>query len=220
MPPAFSPAALFQSVSDDSRLRLLRLLVQQELNVRELVRITGLSQPRVSKHLAVLREQGWIVQRREGTWSWYQTVAPEDFGPGEEIFLQVSRAADSVPEAGSDDGRLGIVMGDRQARARDFFSGIADRWDTIREEFEHPDIRIGALGALVTPGLKILDIGTGTGAMLPVFAAAAETVVALDNSEAMLARARALCSSDGLAHGDFCQADVQANPSRAPFQPI
>ena len=64
------PAALFQSVSDDSRLRLLRLLHRQELNVQELVRITGLSQPRVSKHLAVLRDQGWLRQRREGTWSW------------------------------------------------------------------------------------------------------------------------------------------------------
>jgi len=208
LPAAFSPAALFQSVSDDSRLRLLRLLGREELNVRELVRITGLSQPRVSKHLAVLREQGWITQRREGTWSWYQTVVPEDFGPGEQIFNQISRAADMVAEAGTDDGRLEVVLGDRRARAKDFFSGIADRWDTIRAEFEHPDIRMGAIGALVTSNLKILDIGTGTGAMLPVFAAAAETVVALDNSEAMLARARVLCRTEGLDNVEFCNADV------------
>jgi ubiquinone/menaquinone biosynthesis C-methylase UbiE len=208
LPPVFSPAALFQSVSDDSRLRLLRLLGREELNVRELVRITGLSQPRVSKHLAVLREQNWITQRREGTWSWYRAVAPKEFGPGEQIFRQITRAADMVPEAREDDGNLGVVLGDRQARAKDFFSGIADRWDTIRQEYEHPDIRIGAIGALVAPDLKILDIGTGTGAMLPVFAAVAGTVVALDNSEAMLARARALCQSEGLGNVEFCNADV------------
>ncbi len=208
MRPVFSPAALFQSVSDESRLRLLRLLGKQELNVQELVQITGLSQPRVSKHLAVLREQGWIKQRRSGTWSWYTAVAPEEFEPGEQIFLQISAAADMVPESSADDGRLGIVLGDRQAKAKDFFSGIADRWDTIREEFEHPDIRIGAISALVVPNLKILDIGTGTGAMLPVFAAAAETVVALDNSEAMLTRARALCRTEGLDNVRFCNADV------------
>jgi ArsR family transcriptional regulator len=208
LPSVFSPAALFQSVSDASRLRLLRLLGQQELNVREMVRITGLSQPRVSKHLAVLREQGWITQRREGTWSWYRAVAPKEFRPGEEIFRQVTRAADMVPEARQDDGQLGIVLGDRQARAKDFFSSIADRWDSIREEFEHSDIRIGTIGALAEPELKILDIGTGTGAMLPVFAAVAASVVALDNSEAMLARARALCRTEGLDNVDFCNADV------------
>jgi 2-polyprenyl-3-methyl-5-hydroxy-6-metoxy-1,4-benzoquinol methylase len=208
LPPVFSPAALFQSVSDESRLRLLRLLGNQELNVQELVQITGLSQPRVSKHLAVLRKQGWIKQRREGTWSWYATVSAAEFGPGEQIFRQISTAADMVPHSAADDGRLGIVLKNRQAKAKDFFSGIADRWDTIREEFEHPDIRIGAISALVTPKLKILDIGTGTGAMLPVFAAAAETVVALDNSEAMLARARALCRTEGLENVQFCNADV------------
>jgi ArsR family transcriptional regulator len=208
LPSIFSPAALFRSVSDDSRLRLLRLLGSQELNVRELVRITGLSQPRVSKHLAVLRKQGWIRQRREGTWSWYAAVAPEDFGPGEPIFRQVFQAADMVPQAGADDGRLAVVLQERQDRAKDFFSGIADRWDTIREEFEHPDIRIGALSALVRPRLTILDIGTGTGAMLPVFAGAAASVVALDNSAAMLTRARALCRTEGLDNVAFCQADV------------
>jgi len=187
-------------------------LGREELNVRELVRITGLSQPRVSKHLAVLREQDWITQRREGTWSWYRAVAPEEFGPGEQIFRQITRAADMVPEARGDDGKLGFVLGDRQARAKDFFSGIADRWDTIRQEYEHPDIRIGAIGALVAPNLKILDIGTGTGAMLPVFAAAADTVVALDNSEAMLARARALCRNEGLDNVEFCNADVRDIP--------
>jgi ArsR family transcriptional regulator len=44
--------------------------------------------------------------------------------------------------------------------------------------------------------------------MLPVFAAAAETVVALDNSEAMLARARVLCRTEGLDNVEFCNADV------------
>ncbi len=208
LPPVFSPAALFQSVSDDSRLRLLRLLGREELNVRELVRITGLSQPRVSKHLAVLREQDWITQRREGTWSWYRAVDPEEFAPGEQIFRQITGAADMVPEAHGDDGKLGVVLGDRQVRAKDFFSGIADRWDTMRQEYEHPDIQIGTIGALVEDDLKILDIGTGTGAMLPVFAAVADTVVALDNSEAMLARARALCKSEGLNNVEFCNADV------------
>jgi DNA-binding transcriptional ArsR family regulator len=70
------PSALFHSLSDPTRLRLLRLLHRQELNVQEMVRVTGLSQPRISKHLSILRDQGWLQQRREGTYNWYRTVGP------------------------------------------------------------------------------------------------------------------------------------------------
>lgn len=206
------PAALFQSVSDVSRLRLLRLLCRQELNVQELVRITGFSQPRVSKHLAVLREQGWLDQRREGTWSWYRAVAPEAFGPGEVLFHQVAAAADELHAAAEDDRTLARVLAERRARGRDLFASLADRWDDIRREYEHPEIRLGTLGALVDKRLRVLDIGTGTGAMLPVLAAAVGEVVAVDNSEAMLSRARALSAAHGLSNVRFCNADLVRLP--------
>lgn len=208
----FHPAALFQSLSDTSRLRLLRLLAREELNVRELVRITGLSQPRVSKHLAILREQGWLHQRKEGTWSWYQVVAPELF-PGEaELFRQALRAADAVTDANGDDASLVTVLADRAAESREFFAGIASRWDQIRQQYEHPDLQTRALSALVDRRLRILDIGTGTGGMLPVLASATDAVVALDNSLAMLGRAQALCRTEGLDSVRFCAADIRQLP--------
>jgi len=207
------PAALFQSVSDVSRLRLLRLLCRHELNVQELVRITELSQPRVSKHLSVLREQGWLTQRREGTWSWYRAVASDAFAAGRVLFDQVAAAADAVAEAKADDRRLAAVLAARRDRHRDFFAALADRWDDIREAYEHPDIRLGAVAALLDRRLRILDIGTGTGAMLPVFAGAADSVVALDNSGAMLERARELCAREGLDNVRLCNGDL----TRLPF---
>lgn len=207
-----NPAALFQSVSDSSRLRLLRLLGREELNVQELVRITGLSQPRVSKHLAVLRDQRWLEQRREGTWNWYRCVAPERFAAGPEFFREVLLAADTVAEAEQDDQRLAGALRERLAATRDFFSGIADRWDELRSGFEHPDLQLGAISALVEPGLRILDIGTGTGAMLPVLAGARARVVALDNSQAMLDRARARARAEGLTGIGFCAGDIATLP--------
>lgn len=210
------PASLFQSISDPSRLRLLRLLFREELNVQEMVRITGLSQPRVSKHLAILREQQWLVQRREGTWSWYKAVFPADFNAGEVLFREVLAVADGVESGAQDDRLLSLVLAERQRKSRDFFSGIADRWDEMRSEFEHPDIRVGSLLALVDPDLRVLDIGTGTGAMLPLFAGAAGTLVALDNSQAMLVRAQARCRADELvgapARINFCAGDVVRLP--------
>lgn len=208
----FQPAALFQSLSDTSRLRLLRLLAREELNVRELVRITGLSQPRVSKHLAILREQGWLRQRKEGTWSWYQVVASGQFPAEAGLYRQVLRAADQVNEADHDDATLLKVLADREAAGREFFAGIAGRWDRIRQQYEHPDLQTRALSALVDRRLRILDIGTGTGGMLPVLASATDEIVALDNSLAMLGRAHDLCRNEGLDSVRFCAADIRQLP--------
>jgi SAM-dependent methyltransferase len=206
------PVALFQSVSDATRLRLLRLLTRDELNVQELVRLTGLSQPGVSRHLAVLRDQGWLVQRREGTWNWYRAADPDLTPAGPVLFAQVLAAAGRVEGAAADDRALALVQADRRARGRDRFAGIADRWDDLRAGYEHPDLRLGALGALAPAGLRVLDIGTGTGAMLPVFALADAWTVALDASGAMLARARARAAEQALADVRLCGGDLERLP--------
>jgi len=210
--PVNDPAALFHSLSDASRLRLLRLLRQEELNVQELVRITGLSQPRVSRHLAVLRDQGWLQQRREGTWAWYRAVAPGEAPLGAAFFEQAAAAADGVAEAVADDRTLAALLLERERRHDGFYAGLALKWDSIRNEYEHPDIRLGTVAALVARDLKVLDIGTGTGAMLPVLDGAVGTVVALDHSEAMLSRARILCRSEGLDRVTLCRGMVEHLP--------
>ena len=206
------PSALFHSLGDPNRLRLLRLVAREELNVQELVRITGLGQPGVSRHLAVLRDQGWLVQRRDGTFSWSRLVEPGRFAHGAELFAQLLAAADRVDGAARDDGLLAGVLAARRRRSDDFFAGLAARWDGIRREYEHPDIALGAVAALVDPGLRVLDIGTGTGAMLPVFGAAAGCVVALDHSRAMLERADALRRGEQLDTVVLCSGTVAALP--------
>jgi ArsR family transcriptional regulator len=97
-------------------------------------------------------------------------------------------------------------------RSRDFFAGVAGRWDQIRRAYEHPDIQLGALAALVDHRISVIDIGTGTGALLPVLAEAAGQVVAVDNSLQMLDRARELCKRVGLQGVEFQRADIQALP--------
>ena len=218
--PALPPATIFQAVSDPTRLRLLRLLHREELNVQEMVRILDMNQPRISKHLAVLRDAGWLRQRKEGTWSWYRAVAQGDFtadfmpdlAAGGALYDSVLAAADRVESAQEDDATLAVVLTERDVRARDFFAGIAGRWDQIRRTYEHPDIQLGAVSALVDDSLTVIDIGTGTGALLPLLAGAAGRVVAVDNSEAMLARARALCEQSNLAGVVFHKAHIQTLP--------
>jgi ubiquinone/menaquinone biosynthesis C-methylase UbiE/DNA-binding transcriptional ArsR family regulator len=206
------PAAFLQAVGDPTRLRILRLLGRGELTVQDMVQILGLSQPGVSKHLAILREAGWLSHRKDGTWGWYRLADRSDPGEGDDLPGAVLALAGRVPEADGDDEALRRVLADRDRRTGEFFAGIAGAWDQIRPAFEAPDIQAGAVAALVPPGLSVLDIGTGTGALLPLLAGAGAAVTAVDTSEAMLERARLLCEREQIAGVRFRSADVQALP--------
>lgn len=70
---SITPDTLFQMLSDATRLRLLMLLAaEQELCVCELTHALNLSQPKISRHLAHLRESGLLLTRREGQWMYYR----------------------------------------------------------------------------------------------------------------------------------------------------
>ncbi|MEE4411492.1 MULTISPECIES: metalloregulator ArsR/SmtB family transcription factor [unclassified Serratia (in: enterobacteria)] len=71
--PSLTPLKLFKNLSDDTRLNLVLLLRQAgELCVCELSGALGESQPKISRHLAMLRESGLLLDRREGKWIYYR----------------------------------------------------------------------------------------------------------------------------------------------------
>ncbi|MFA6002273.1 MAG: metalloregulator ArsR/SmtB family transcription factor [Thermoleophilia bacterium] len=65
-------AQLFKALSDDTRLRILGLLLEGELCVCDLVSILGLPQSTVSRHLAYLKNSGLVSDRRQGVWMHYR----------------------------------------------------------------------------------------------------------------------------------------------------
>ncbi len=67
------PIDLFRILGDETRLRCVALLAdQRELCVCELTRALGVSQPKISRHLATLRESGLVNDRRLGVWVYYR----------------------------------------------------------------------------------------------------------------------------------------------------
>ena len=70
-------AQLFKALSDDTRLRILGLLLEGELCVCDLVAILGLPQSTVSRHLSYLKHSGLVDDRRHGVWMHYQLAAGE-----------------------------------------------------------------------------------------------------------------------------------------------
>jgi ArsR family transcriptional regulator len=74
----FAIDLLFRALADPTRLRLLNLIADREICVCYFVEILGLSQPKISRHLAYLRRAGIAAARRQGRWMHYRLVVPQD----------------------------------------------------------------------------------------------------------------------------------------------
>lgn len=69
---------LFRALADRTRLRLLNLIADRDICVCYFVDILGLSQPKISRHLAYLRRAGIAAARRQGRWMHYRLLQPQD----------------------------------------------------------------------------------------------------------------------------------------------
>ena len=186
-------AALFRLLGDDARLRILRLLDAERLNVSELTSILGIAQSGVSRHLGLLKDAGLVEERKDAGFTYFR-LAPSlqtganGFGPVWPLLrTQFDSAAVSAPGR-ADDARLEEV---RRVRKENFDEHGADA--------EHRQIVPGrswaawarALGHLLPP-LVVADLGCGDGYLTVEASRFAKRVIAVDRSDAALARAREL----------------------------
>jgi ArsR family transcriptional regulator, arsenate/arsenite/antimonite-responsive transcriptional repressor len=77
---SFNMERFFQALGDNTRLRLLNLMGDQEICVCYFVEILDQPQPKISRHLAYLRSAGIVAPRREGKWMHYRIVMPPNIG--------------------------------------------------------------------------------------------------------------------------------------------
>lgn len=205
-------AALFQALADPTRLRILALLRAMELSVGELAQLLGQSQPRVSRHVRILSDSGLIGRRKEGSWVYLQLADP---GRTESLF---ATAQGLDPEAEqlftADAARLDSIRADRAEAARRYFEAHAATWDSIRS-LHIADAEIErAIASLLTdrPIGALLDIGTGTGRMLELFAPEAVSAIGIDRSSEMLRLARVKLEEAGISGASLRQGDMYALP--------
>jgi len=188
-------AALFRLLGDDARLRILRLLDAERLNVTELTSILGIAQSGVSRHLGLLKDAGLVEERRDAGYTFFR-LAPalqsgeNGFGP----VWPLLRAEFAVT-AGTPDGRADTARLEEVRRVR------KENFDEHGAAAEHRQIVPGrswaawarALGHLL-PELEIADLGCGEGYLAIEASRFAKRVIAIDRSDAVLERARALAA--------------------------
>ena len=202
---------VFKTLSDPTRVRVLALLEQEELAVQELMDVLGMAQSRVSRHLAILREAGLLRDRRDGTYVFYRFEVPDE-GPWREAWRLVGANLATDPTHARDRAALSQVMEARADRARNFFDAVGPEWDALRKVFHDDALRSRAVAHLLPAGLRVADIGTGTGILAAELARLGMQVIAVDNSPRMLEAARDKLRAEGLGGVELRAGEAGALP--------
>ena len=185
-------SALYRLLGDEARLRLLRVLGRERLNVTELTGILGLAQSGVSRHLGLLKEAGFVVEERDAGYTYYRLSPAMGEDAQQPLWAalqeQFGRALED-PSVRADEARLQEVL---RLRKENFDTHGAD----TREARQLVPGRSWAawsraLGLLLPP-LRVADLGCGEGYLTIEASRWATRVIAVDRSEAVLERARAL----------------------------
>lgn len=204
--------AALNAAGEETRLRLIALLAEAELTVSEVVTILGQSQPRVSRHLKLLVEAGLVERRREGAWAFFRLAPAGSAGALARDLAAWLAPNDAV--LAEDRTRLAEVRHGRAENAARYFATHAAAWDDVRSLHVPEALVEDAMRAAVgdAPARCVLDIGTGAGRMLELFAPGAERAIGVDLSTAMLAVARGRMEETGLRNVQLRQGDIYALP--------
>ena len=197
-------------LSDPTRLRLLALLLREELSVAELQEILGMGQSRISSQLGLLRQAGFVIDRRDGKKAFYSLRT--DLEP--KLVAVLRAACDSVAglaESVEDRENLARTILKRRQQSEQYFNLIAGRlgkgycpgrsWEAL-----------GHLALRLVPAITVADLGAGEGLVSQLLARRAERVWCIDNSPKMVEVGTELVKKNGLANLAYKLGDIEQVP--------
>ncbi len=197
-------------LSDSTRLRLLALLSKEELSVAELQEILGMGQSRISSQLALLRQAGFVTDRRDGKKAFY-SLRPSLAVKQLTLLRAACDAVADLPESTEDRDSLERILLKRRRVSEQYFNLIAGRlgkgycpgrtWEAI-----------GHLALRLVPAITVADLGAGEGLISQLIAHRAERVWCIDNSPKMVEVGTELASKNGLANLTYKLGDIEQVP--------
>ena len=204
------PWETLRLLADPTRSRILHLLHRGELAVGELQEILGLPQSRISTHLALLRKAQLVNDRRDGKKSFYSLA--RDLPVSIAGIVDAALAASArEPKSAADQRSLQRIIEKRRQKAEQHFNLVADRlgrnycpgrsWEAI-----------GQMLFLLTPRVRIADLGAGDGTLSRLLARQAESVHCVDNSPRMVQVGRALAKKEHLRNLTYILGNIEKVP--------
>ena len=198
-----------QVLSDSTRLRMLRLLAQEELSVAELQEILEMGQSRISSHLGLLRRHDMVSDRKDGKKTYYN------------LNMEVARSFDLIRFALAEESEEEFWKTDRSALSR-----IVDRRRRASEKYF--DEVAGRLGKNYVPGrswdaighfllrlvpkITIADLGAGEGMISQLLAERAKKVYCIDSSKSMVRIGKEMAKKNNLSNLSYKHGDMGKVP--------
>lgn len=199
-----------RALADPTRLRILGVLERGELSVNELQEITTLVQSRISTHLSQLQDAGLVQSRRDGRRVFYRLSTRSD--PSLSGTLEIAlKAARELPEQEADEVNRRRVIALRENQARLLFNQVAGRFDRSYG----PGRSWQAFGQMLLrllPAVDVADLGAGEGLLSELLAVRCRQVIAVDNSDKIIAFGAAKARQAGLRNLEFRLGDLEDPP--------
>lgn len=207
--PLAASVHLFKALADETRLRLLHLILHHEMNVQEITAVMGMGQSRISHHLKILSDSGLLHSRRDGLWTFY---AAADNGSGARFISAVRYLMDGHEILQQDLQRARSVVEERSRQTQRFFDSIAESWPAMQNALIGREDWPQVLDAHIPPCRVAVDLGCGSGELLPLLGRHAASVIGVDKTPRMLELARRRC--DGRAGVELRIGELEHLPLR------
>ena len=197
-------------LSDPTRLRLIALVMREELSVAELQEILGMGQSRISSQLALLRQASLVADRRDGKKAFY-SLRP-NLPASQAALLRAAVESVSGLDVITEDARhLDRVLVKRRRVSEQYFNTIAGRlgrnhcpgrsWEAI-----------GRLALRLVPNVVVADLGAGEGLISQLLARNARQVWCIDNSPRMVEVGTELAKKNDLSNLTYKLGDIEQVP--------
>lgn len=202
-----STTRLLKALADESRLRILHMLTQEELSGTDLMEVLNMGQSRVSTHLTLLKEVGLVTDRRAGRRSFYR-IAP---GPEASLLEQVLSDNEGSPEFTADLAGLEVLRERRRSETRTYFDRVAA---TFGEQLLPGRTWEGLARAVLqlAPRVRYADLGIGDGLLTLMLASVAKQVTAVDISKEMLGALKTRAKAQGLDNIETVEGEIEDLP--------
>ena len=200
-------------IADPTRVRILLLLRQEEMSVAELQDVLALPQSNISAQLSRLKTAGLVSDRRSGKNRLYrlEEPTPKEREAHEHLLAVLEAAGTEIKETKRDATALNIVRKKRFNLAQGYVDTLAGKFG----RHYIPGRSWKALGETLLnllPPLVIADLGAGEGTLSQLLAKRAKQVIAVDNSEKMVAYGIALAKKHGFTNLEYRIGDIEDPP--------
>lgn len=200
--------ANLKAAAETTRLRILNLLAKGEMTVKDLTLALGQSQPRISRHLKLLTEAGLVERYKDGSWVYFHVSERTVGGELVRKFLEKIDPQDALLKR--DHEKYIALKRDHENSAQSYFKTHAADWDRLRSLYvAEKNVERAMMTTLGRGPFKLfVDVGTGTGRILQLFAKTYQRGLGFDINQSMIAYARSKLASSELENAEVRHGDL------------